>query len=131
MSFFGYNAGYIANGILNLTPRESFDFCKMGAILVDVRELEMNAFKIFRVDNIIYLPFSELDSSYNDLPRETPLIFADAVGLKSRESVLFMIDRGYRNVANLAGGIVEWEKDGMPVSTDILQRLKGPRRKSK
>jgi 3-mercaptopyruvate sulfurtransferase SseA len=32
---------------------------------------------------------------------------------------------GYKNVANLAGGIVDWEKDGLPVSTDVTARLSG------
>ena len=54
-----------------------------------------------------------------------PLIFADAVGLKSREGVLFMNAHGYENVANMAGGIVDWERDGLPLTTDISNRLSG------
>ena len=62
---------------------------------------------------------------YQDLPVDQPLIFADAVGLKSREGVLFMIAHGYDNVANMAGGIVDWERDGLPLTTDISNRLSG------
>jgi rhodanese-related sulfurtransferase len=56
---------------------------------------------------------------------DQPLIFADAVGLKSRESVLLMIAHGYNNVANMAGGIIDWERDGLPLTTDIKNRLSG------
>ncbi len=32
---------------------------------------------------------------------------------------------GYENVANMAGGIVDWERDGLPLTTDISNRLSG------
>ena len=119
-----YN-GFFAHGVLNLTPKESFELCKGGAIIVDVRESYMNNFKMLKVDQVLYLPYSELEKHYRDLPSDKILIFADAVGLKSRESVLFMKEQGFDNIANLAGGIVDWEKDGLPLSTDISSRLSG------
>jgi rhodanese-related sulfurtransferase len=120
-----FNIGFIAHGVLNLTPKESYELCKKGAIIVDVRESYMNNFKMFNVGKVLYLPYSELSKSYKDLPIDKPLIFADAVGLKSRESVLFMETHGYENVANMVGGIVDWERDGLPINTDITTRLSG------
>ncbi len=120
-----FNTGFFANGVLNITPKDSFVQCDKGAILIDVREAFMNSFKMFDVKNILYLPYSELEKLYIDLPHDIPLIFADAVGLKSRESVLFIKEHGYENVANLAGGIVDWGKDGLPITTDISNRLSG------
>ena len=32
---------------------------------------------------------------------------------------------GYDNVANMAGGIVDWERDGLPINTDVNYRLSG------
>jgi rhodanese-related sulfurtransferase len=119
------NTGFLAHGVLNLTPKESFELCTKEAIIVDVRETYMNAFKMFQVEKVIYLPLSGLDKVYQDLPKDMPLIFADAVGLKSREGVLFMNAHGYDNVANMAGGIVDWERDGLPVTTDVTARLSG------
>jgi rhodanese-related sulfurtransferase len=119
------NTGFLAHGVLNLTPKESFELCSKGAIIVDVRETYMNAFKMFLVEKVIYLPLSDLDKVYQDLPKDMPLIFADAVGLKSREGVLFMNENGYENVANMAGGIVDWERDGLPLTTDVTARLSG------
>jgi len=80
---------------------------------------------LFHVDKVLYLPYSDLSKCYQDLPPDQPLIFADAVGLKSREGVLFMNAHGYGNVANMAGGIVDWERDGLPLTTDISNRLSG------
>jgi rhodanese-related sulfurtransferase len=122
---FENNTGFFAHGVLNLTPKESLELCKKGAIIVDVRESYMNSFKMFHVDKVLYLPYSELEKCYRDLPVDQPLIFADAVGLKSREGVLFMNAHGYENIANMAGGIVDWERDGLPLTADISNRLSG------
>ena len=59
------------------------------------------------------------------MPDDRPLVFADSVGLRSREGVIFMNSHGYENVANMAGGIVDWERDGLPMTTDINYRLSG------
>ena len=125
MKNFDQNTGFFTHGVLNVTPKESYELCKGGAIIIDVRESYMNNFKMFNVDKVLYLPYSELEKSYKDLPNDQSLIFADAVGLKSRESVLFMNAHGYGNVANMAGGIVDWERDGLPLTTDISNRLSG------
>ena len=80
---------------------------------------------MFHVEKVIYLPYSELGKCYQDLPADQPLIFADAVGLKSREGVIFMNTHCYENVANMAGEIVDWERVGFPLTTDISNRLSG------
>jgi len=117
--------GFKSHGVHNLTPGESYDLCSRGAVIVDVREQYLNNFKMFNVENMIYLPYRELAGSYSDLPRDRLLIFADAVGLRSRESVLFMNENGYENAFNMAGGIVDWERDGLPLTSDISNRLSG------
>jgi rhodanese-related sulfurtransferase len=99
--------GFTAHEVLNLTPAESYALCTKGAIIVDVRESYMNSFKMFHVEKVIYLAYSELGKCYQDLPADQSLIFADAAGLKGREGVLFMNAHGYENVANMAGGIVD------------------------
>jgi len=121
----GTNIGFASHGVRNLTPKETFKLCGEGAIIVDVRELYLNNFKMFNVGNVIYLPYSELAGSFSDLPHDKLLIFADAVGLRSRDGVLFMNEHGYENTFNMAGGIVDWERDGLPLTTDINNRLSG------
>jgi len=37
----------------------------------------------------------------------------------------FFKDKGFKQIANMAGGIVDWEHDGLPLITDISQRLSG------
>ena len=64
-----FKTGFIAHGVLNLTPKESFELCEKGAIIVDVREEYMNSFIMFKVEKLFYLPYSELDQYFSDLPK--------------------------------------------------------------
>jgi len=120
------NTGLESGDILHLTPRQVLEYCHQGAMLVDVREAYMNRFKMFDVPEVIYCPYSILEKSYQDLPPDRPLIFADAAGLQSREAVKFLQEKGMgQRVANLAGGLVEWERDGLPLIIDKNERLSG------
>ncbi|MDA3954425.1 MAG: rhodanese-like domain-containing protein [Bacteroidales bacterium] len=125
MGDFFKNKGVVSSGILHLSPRESRELCQKGAVIVDVREDYMGRFKMFDVEELIFCPRSILDENYLELPKNKPLIFADAVGLKSKEAVLFLNVKGFINIANMAGGLVEWERDGMPVKIDKSERLTG------
>ncbi len=118
--------GFLSGGIINLTPRQVFEQCQNGALLVDVREEFMNRFKMFDVPEIIYCPYSILNEMFQDLPADKPIIFADAAGLHSREAVIFATEHGFAGrVANLAGGLVEWERDGLPLIIDKNEKLSG------
>ncbi len=89
-----------------MSPKASFEICKGGVRIVNFTESYMNSLKMFKVDTVMYLPLSELERYHQYLPADKILIFADAVGLKSRESVLFLEAQGYENAVNMAGGYV-------------------------
>jgi len=64
------NKGFFSHGVLNLTPKESFELSKQGAFIVDVREDYLNAFKMFEVENVVYLPYSKSEEHYHNLPTD-------------------------------------------------------------
>ena len=121
--FKGY--GIASCGILNISPREAHELVRKGALIVDVREENLRSFKFFDVPGLIYLPKSKLAEEFENLPSDNYLIFADTVGLRSKEAVIFLQENGLKKIANLAGGIVDWERDGLPLTTDITTRLSG------
>jgi sulfur dioxygenase len=119
------NYGFISCGILNISPREAYELCVKGAVIVDVREPYLNNFKNFDVPEIIFFPISRLVQKLSELPQDKYLIFADTVGLRSKEAVILLKDKGFVNIANMAGGIVDWDRDGLPLKTYIEERLSG------
>jgi rhodanese-related sulfurtransferase len=124
MPFFSH--GFISSGFLNLTPREAYtEATENNAILLDVREERLTGYKNFDVPKVINIPNSELAENYKNLPTDVPMIVADSVGLRSHEAMEFLISEGFSNLANLAGGIVDWERDGLPLKIDRTEQLDG------
>lgn len=119
------NYGIFIEGMLHVSPKETFELCSKGAILVDVREEYMNGFKRFAVENIIYMPKTRLEFDVALLPSNKYLIFADAAGIHSKEAVQILITKEFSKVANMAGGIVEWERDGLPLFKNTTELLSG------
>jgi rhodanese-related sulfurtransferase len=117
--------GISSSGMLHVSAHEAFELCEKGAILVDVREEFMVGFKIFDVEETIFCPKSMLEQNYTELPKDKALIFADAAGIHSKEAVLYLLEKGFKNIANLAGGLVEWERDEVSIKIDYFKRLSG------
>jgi len=118
--------GFISSGFLNLSGSDAYkEATENGAIIVDVREDRLTGYKCFDVPKVIYMPKSRLPEEYTGLPVDVQLIIADSVGLRSHEAMEFLLGKGFTNIANLAGGIVEWEHDGLPLKKDISEQLDG------
>lgn len=119
------SSGFSSSGFLNLTPAEAYAASQKNAVIVDVREEELTRYKQFDVPQTIFLPNTQLEYKFSELPSDIPLIIADSTGLRSKEAMIFLANKGYKNIANLAGGIVEWERDGLPLKINIKEKLDG------
>lgn len=117
--------GFYASGMRNLTPRQAYELCKQGAVILDVREDYLNTFKQFKVEQVIQIPKSKILQSLDDIPREILIIVADSVGNFSGDVYKILENKGFSNLANLAGGIVDWEKDKLPIDLNKRERLSG------
>lgn len=120
------NMGMIINGITHLSPAEAYALINDDVIFIDVREDYEIGYKKFEVKNLFYIPFSDFINKIESLPKDKLLIIADSYGLRSKETVKKLIDKGFTKVANLNGGILDWERDGLPLVVDKKQELNGP-----
>jgi rhodanese-related sulfurtransferase len=131
--------GFVSSGFFNLSARDAYkEAIENNAIIIDVREISLTGYKRFDVPKVINIPNSTLSENYKSLPMDIPIIIADSVGLRSHEAIEFLLKKGYTNIANLAGGIVDWERDGLPLRVDKTEQLDGscvcqlkPRHKTK
>jgi hypothetical protein len=54
------------------------------------------------------------------------MIIVDSSGIHSKDAVKFLKEKGLGSlIANLAGGLVEWERDEMPLIIDKSEQLSG------
>jgi len=119
------SAGFSSAGFLNLTPAEAYAESQKNAVIIDVREEELTGYKHFDVPQTIFLPNTRMAEKYSELPLNVPLIIVDSAGLRSKEAMIFLANKGYKNIANLAGGMVEWERDGLPLIINKNEKLDG------
>ncbi|MFO7617373.1 MAG: rhodanese-like domain-containing protein, partial [Bacteroidales bacterium] len=110
---------------LNYTPREALARCLAGSLMLDIRPEVISAYKGFDVPELIFCPLPELEPLIGQLPSNREIIVADSTGVHSREAINLLVDNGYKQVAGLAGGMVEWERDGLPLKLDNKARLSG------
>ena len=120
-----FNKGNIINGIIHFSPREVFEECKKGALLIDLRREFEYLYKQFDVPNVIYSRPELVREHYDNIPKDIPVIVADNAGLRSRETVEYLMRKGFTNVANLVGGMFEWDRDGLPLKINNKEMLSG------
>lgn len=106
------------DGILNLSPAEAYGFLRAGAMLVDLREPYETNYRVFDVDEVLYVAWTSFLSGYAHVPRGRALILADASGIYCRAAARILTEAGYVNVAKLSGGMIDWDADGLPVRKD-------------
>lgn len=117
--------GLRIGGILFLSPQEAFRCLEEDAVLVDLRQGLTRNGRAFGVKHVIAIPHRELPDSIALLPRDRPLVLADCVGLRSKEAARLLQEAGFCAVASLNGGMVDWERDGLPVTLDPGEELSG------
>ncbi len=125
MNCYFESKGFIINGILNLSPKEALKECERGAILIDMRRENEYAYKQFDVEKIYYLKADYIKEHFEEIAKNQLLIIADHAGVRSKEIVKFLTAKGFGNVANLIGGIFEWDKNGLPLNINNQEMLSG------
>jgi rhodanese-related sulfurtransferase len=113
------------NGIVNLSPDDARGLLANGALLVDLREAYETNFRVFDVPEVVYLPWSTFPGRMRVLPRDRALILADAAGIYCREAAALLVSAGFRNLAKLSGGMIDWDSSGCPVRKDVEYELGG------
>ncbi|TFG82277.1 MAG: hypothetical protein E4H20_08020, partial [Spirochaetales bacterium] len=62
------------DGIVNLSPTEARDLLAHGAIIVDLREAYETNFRVFDVDEVLYIPWTSFTVRFRILPHDRALI---------------------------------------------------------
>ncbi|NTU19469.1 rhodanese-like domain-containing protein [Brevibacillus sp. HB1.2] len=75
-------------------------------VIVDLREPEL--FEEGRVPNAINIPFAEISEKYSSIPKDKKVVFVCHTGRMGVESGNLLLENGYKDVANLDGGMAKW-----------------------
>jgi rhodanese-related sulfurtransferase len=83
-------------------------------LVIDVRE--MDEFLAVRpAEGAALVPMSSFGAKFQELPRDRPLFMLCASGNRSSAATAHLLRNGFTDVSNVAGGIIEWQRAGLPV----------------
>ena len=85
-----------------------------GAILVDVREKTEIDRLAFDAPSLIHIPLGELETRYDELPRDRDLVMVCHGGGRSLKAAYFLMFKGFDKIANMEGGISRVGPQGLP-----------------
>jgi hydroxyacylglutathione hydrolase len=94
-----------------------------SATVLDVRTAEEVAGR--RIAGTEHAPLGHLLERARALPHDRPVVLFCQSGSRSAIGASLLIGEGFTSVANVAGGIDAWEREGRPVERDLPAEVSG------
>jgi rhodanese-related sulfurtransferase len=97
---------------------------RLGAIdappplLLDVREPDEHVW--LRVPGAVLMPMSRIGQEYRTLPTDQPILVLCKSGARSASITGALLQAGFPDVSNIAGGILAWHAAGLPTTSGPL-----------
>ena len=89
---------------------------RLGDIqLIDVRELAEFTDVLGHIHGARLLPLSQLAARTGEIQRDRPVVTVCRSGARSAQATVLLQKAGYTQVANLAGGMLRWRAEALPV----------------
>lgn len=88
--------------------------------IVDVREAPEFIDRLGHLPDAKLVPLSQLMERLGELDRERPVVAVCRSGVRSAQASVLLTKAGFGQVANLAGGMLRWKAEGLPVASDSV-----------
>jgi glyoxylase-like metal-dependent hydrolase (beta-lactamase superfamily II)/rhodanese-related sulfurtransferase len=87
-----------------------------GAVqIVDVREPGEFTGPLGHIKGAVLIPLGELAERASELARDRPIVALCRAGGRSAQATIILQQAGFKDVANLTGGMLRWRAEGHPV----------------
>lgn len=113
----------MSSGIPSIAPQDAAAAVEAGGsadpatrpLIVDVREPD--EFAQERIAGVALVPLSQFVGRLEELPKDRPLLMICAAGSRSMSATMYLLQAGWPDVRNIAGGMNAWRAAGLPVVT--------------
>ena len=85
-------------------------------LVLDVREYA--EFAGGRLAGATLAPLGELEQRAGEFPRDREIVTVCRTGRRSADAAAKLTRMGFQNVTELGGGLMTWEKEGLPLERD-------------
>ena len=92
-------------------------------LIVDVREI--GEVVGVRAPDVVVMPLSQFAVRFRELPQDRPLFLICHSGNRSGMATGHLLANGWTEAANVAGGMIAWERAGLPVRHGPLEPDEG------
>jgi rhodanese-related sulfurtransferase len=86
-----------------------------GALILDVRQPEEWA--QFHIPGAVLIPLGDLPARLNEVPKDREVVVVCRTGHRSAQGRDILRQAGYTNVTSLAGGVTQWQAQGLPITS--------------
>src|SRR5260370_22323977 len=87
-----------------------------GAVqILDVREPAEFTGPLGHIAGAVLIPLGELAERVGELARDRPIVALCRAGSRSAQATAILQQAGFKDVANLTGGMLRWRAEGHPV----------------
>jgi len=107
------------SGVWEIEPMALLEYGASFQI-VDVREAPEFIDRLGHLPGAKLVPLSQLTGRLDELDRERPVVAVCRSGVRSAQASVLLSKAGFGKVANLAGGMLRWKIEGLPVASDSV-----------
>jgi rhodanese-related sulfurtransferase len=112
---------YTFNGLWEIQPAV-LEECTAGGRaasiqIIDVREAAEFTDTLGHISGARLLPLADLSKRLDEIDRTRPVVAVCRSGARSAQAVVLLNKAGFAQVANLAGGMLRWWAQALPVES--------------
>lgn len=115
---------YTFGGVWEIEPLNLLERGRKVQI-IDVREPHEFADVLGHIRGARLLPLSQLVERIGEIDRTGPVVAVCRSGARSAQATVLLTKAGFKDVANLAGGMLRWQAESLPVENESEPGLVG------
>ena len=104
--------------VKNISPKQAKELIdnEKDVFILDVRTKEEYRESHIKGSNLI--PLQELEQNINKIPKDRKVVVHCASGKRSAQACEILKNKGLKELYNVEGGILRWQKEGYSVEKD-------------
>jgi len=111
-----FNEARLRAGGTSVSPADAVKLINKGAVVIDVRpEAQFETGHIVNARNMSLTRLGEDEAAVEKLRNKAVLVCCDT-GASSAKVARLLLGKGVAQVANIQGGLVAWQSDGLPLA---------------